>query len=163
MRVVTGIGPRVGTSFTMNFLRKNGLPIAGKKFLYFTPKDENPDGFWELDPQVMEDGCKEHIWKNMYVKVWPALLLKTPVYNINRLLILERKDKERQLESVNRIYKKEKEIVNFTSPFNPPTDIIDWSRWCLTRALEEANYPILHVYTEDINDKLDEILSFMED
>jgi hypothetical protein len=85
------------------------------------------------------------------------------VYNINRLLILERKDKERQLESVNRIYKKEKEIVNFTSPFNPPTDIIDWSRWCLTRALEEANYPILHVYTEDINDKLDEILSFMED
>ncbi len=162
MKVVTGIGPRVGSSFTMNFLRKNGLPIAGKKFLYFTPKEENPDGFWEVDPLVVEKGCADHIWKGMCVKVWPAVLLKTPVYNIDRLVILERKDKNRQLESVNRIFKKEQELVKFESPFNPPTDIIDWSRWCLTKALQEANYPILHVYTEDINNNLDKILSFME-
>ena len=163
MRIVTGIGPRVGTSFTMNFLRENGLPIAGKKFNYYTPKDENPNGFWEIDPHIAREGLKDHIWKNMCVKVWPALLLKTPVYNIDRLIILERKDKERQLASVNRVYKKEKEMIDFESPFNPPTDIIDWSRWCLTRALEEANYSIMHVYTEDIDKHLDKILSFMED
>ena len=162
MRIVTGIGPRVGSSFVMKSLKDRGLPIVGKKFLEYTAKDENPDGYWEPHPIETFKTISTDRWKNKIVKIWPSVLLKTPVYNINRLVVLERRDRERQYESVIRGKDKERKLIKYDCPFNPVTDIIDWSRWCLSRALEEANYPILRVYTEDLDNNINKIIQFME-
>jgi len=162
MRIVTGIGPRVGSSYVMKALKNAGLPVVGKKFWEFTVKDENPGGYWEPHPIETSQNIYTDKWKNKCVKIWPSVLLKTPVYNINRLVILERKDRDRQDSSTTRVYNKEKKLIKFDNPFNPITDIIDWSRWCLTRSLEEANYPILRVYTEDLNNDITKIIQFME-
>ena len=89
-------------------------------------------------------------------------MLKTPVYNIDRMVVLERQDRQRQDESVIRIEEKEQRLIKYYNPFNPVTDIIDWSRWCLSRALEEANYPILRIYTEDLSNNINKIIKFME-
>jgi len=162
MRIVTGIGPRVGSSFVMKSLRDVGLPVIGRKFWEFTAKDENPDGYWEPHPIETNKNIYTDKWKNKIVKIWPSVLLKTPVYNINRMVVLERQDRQRHEESVTRVHKKEQELVSYDTPFNPITDIIDWSRWCLSRALEEANYPILRVYTEDLSNNINKIIKFME-
>ena len=162
MKIVTGIGPRVGSSFVMNAIREYDIPTLGQRFLEFTPEDENPNGYWELHPSLIKDGVHHREWKNLCIKLWPCVLLKTPAYNINSLVILERLDKEKQKESTIRVHNKEKELMYYESPFNPIEDIIDWSRWCLSRVLEKTNCPILRVYTEDISDRVEEILAFME-
>ena len=162
MKVITGIGPRVGSSFVMKCLKEAGIPIVGKKFLEFTAKDENPNGYWEPHPIESSKNIFTDKWKNKAVKLWPVILLKTPVYNIDRMVVLERQDRQRQNESIIRVHDKEKELINFDTPFNPVTDIVDWSRWCLSRVLEEANYSILRVYTEDLNKNINNIIKFME-
>tara|TARA_R110002051_G_scaffold322149_1_gene411846 strand:+ start:1607 stop:2098 length:492 start_codon:yes stop_codon:yes gene_type:complete len=162
MRIVTGIGPRVGSSFVMKSLRDSGLPVIGRKFWEFTAKDENPDGYWEPHPIETNKNIHTNKWKNKVIKIWPSVLLKTPVYNIDRMVVLERRNRQRQDESVIRVEEKEQRLIKFYNPFNPVTDLIDWSRWCLSRALEEANYPILRVYTEDLSGNINDVIKFME-
>jgi hypothetical protein len=54
--VVTGLGPRTGTSFVMNQARLKGLPIKGQAFIDgLTIPQHNPDGYWESTSNDLTD------------------------------------------------------------------------------------------------------------
>ena len=155
MNAVTGIGPRTGTSWVMGQLFKAGLPIQGYKFLpqYLVP-EHNPDGYWELDP-------KEPIPTKGIVKLWN--IWDKPA--VNKVVLLKREDTKAQLASITKVLKDEAKLPNlsFLEKHNAK-DILSYyvrstDRWLETRDPTKT----MLVYTETLNNKIDEIIQFFKE
>jgi hypothetical protein len=159
--VVTGIGPRVGTSFVMNEARKAGLPIAGHKFLpEWTVPKHNPEGYWDLDPFEFIDMYYSGQLNNKVVKAWGPLLAQISPGAVFGIVLLERKDKKAQLASINKVMQDEKHTEKGK----------EFSHYTAEQILEEHINAInmvkintvLKVYTEDLNTKIDKVIKFLE-
>lgn len=155
--VVTGLGPRTGTSFVMQQAKNKGIPITGYKFLpNFTVEKHNINGYWETpvyNPQI--DNC--------VVKLWYPTLLSLDPNKVNGVVVLERKDKLAQVASLYKVFKDECKLnKNFLSLESPSELLLPFisktNNWLST--INETK--IMRVYTEDLNSSLDSILSFIE-
>ena len=153
--VVTGVGPRTGTSFVMQQAKKNNMPVYGTKFIQnLTVEEHNPEGYYEcLDPFAVPDG---HI-----VKLWGHHINKLGVDKISRLVILERQNKKEQMQSIEKVLKDE--MVFHPSVSLTPEDafvncVFDMTEW----ASKISPSRCMHVYTEDLNKEISNILTFMK-
>jgi hypothetical protein len=159
--IVTGYGPRVGSSFVMNELRKAGIPIMGNKFLPgITIKKHNPTGYWELDPFTIVELSKTDRFNGHVIKLWPQGLSLFEPSRIQCAVILERKDKQEQLKSISKVWEDEKqtEIGSLFSHLTPE-DLINNQ----IKSLESYKFnSALHVYTEDLNNRIGEIIKYLE-
>ena len=151
INIVTGAGPRVGSSFVMQSCKEAGLFVNGDKFLNgFLPVEGNPKGYYDLFP---EDVVK--VTKGI-AKVWPISLglLKVPVKNV---VILRRKNKYNQIKSCIEQVKREpvksdiscEEIINMSSRF--------LSEWLSLNNYAQAKT----FYTENLDDNIKSIVSFL--
>ena len=156
---VTGVGPRVGTSFVMNEVKKAGLPILGHKFLEeWTVSKHNPEGYWDLDPIELMDMYYAGLLNNHVVKIWGPLLQH--MNNIGAVVLIERKNKQAQLQSMRKVMKDEvltikgKQFAHYTAE-----KILEEH----LNAINTAKFnTVLKVYTEDLNTEIDNIIRFLE-
>lgn len=158
---VTGLGPRVGTSFVMNEARKAGLPIIGHKFLpEWTVPKHNPEGYYDLDPFEFVDLYYSGQLNKRVVKAWGPLLAKVNPNDISCVVLLERKDKQAQLTSIKKVM-----IDEIKTPKGS-----QFSHLTAEEILEEHHSAIslvrsnnvLKVYTEDLHKEIGNILNFLE-
>jgi hypothetical protein len=165
MFAVTGIGPRCGTSFLMQRIRKMGIPVVGKKFPYWAVKEENPNGYYEINPWTNLYGIHHQDWKGKAVKLWPPVLEQTPVTNIHKLIILERKDQDKQIKSIERVLPKELDKLGWEKPKDAlsPLEMINKSTEIIEDYLRYYNSSFIYVYTEDLTDSLDLIEKFLKE
>ncbi len=152
LNIVTGAGPRVGSSFVMRQAKVAGLRIHGDKYLYGAlPVAGNPGGYYDL--------YADEVHKLDYgvAKVWPVSLplIRQP---IDRLVILERRDKDAQMASIVRQSKREKREAD-------PQAVLDFCQERLDDflACERAPKNIMRVQTEDLNEEISNIITFLGD
>ena len=152
LNIVTGVGPRVGSSFVMRQAKVAGLEVAGSKYLHGAlPLEGNLGGYYDLT-------ADEAIYLTQGVaKVWPvSLTLVRPT--IDRMLILERQDKEAQAASIIKQAQREGTTAD-------PKIVMEFCSDCLDRflACERAPKNILRVNTEDLYNEIGDILNFLGD
>lgn len=156
--VVTGMGPRTGTSFVMQQAIKAGLPVKGVKFPTFTVPKHNPDGYWECPTKNTSalDG--------FIVKLWTVDLEKMDHKQVSRIVVLERKDKLAQVYSMYKVFKDEcKMWPEFAKKFIP-TDVLYHHNNILNLWLSQKDEKeIMRVHTEDLNKSIEDIIRFMKE
>ena len=153
LNIVTGAGPRVGSSFVMQRCKANGLKIHGQKFLNgLLPKAGNPKGYYDLLPDDV------YLLESGIAKVWPIALSYVQV-PIDKLVILERKDKDKQLKSIRAQMKREPVDFYITAE-----ELLELSNKYLTAWLNKnPNVDIRRYYTEDLDKDIKSIVKFLGD
>ena len=132
--VVSGIGPRTGTSFVMGKLHEARLPVYWDVGL-------NIDGSeYDVNPQSMPR------LSGVIVKLFPPMYSKV---DIRRMILLER-ERESQIRSINEQADREGISVDAGK-------LIDRHRWISQR----IKVPVLRIKTEDLNDKIGSIIDWM--
>lgn len=155
--IVTGLGPRTGTSFVMQQAKQKGLPIVGEQFIpEFTIEKHNQYGYWETlkyDPTI----------NNCTVKLWYPTFLSVDTQNIGGIVVLERKDKLAQIASLYKVFKDECKLNPLLVSLDSPSSLLlpfieNTEKWLST--FNETK--LKRVYTEDLNSSIDDILLFIE-
>ena len=125
LTVITGYGPRVGSSHIMRQAKVRGLDIKGTKYLHGTmPVEGNPGGYYDLT---------------------------------DKEVVLERKNTDAWLESIDRQMVREG-MTQFTAD-----DILAITVPLMARCLEDFPGEIMKVATEDLDNKIKDILTFIGD
>lgn len=156
---VTGVGPRVGTSFVMQQAKAAGLPVMGEPHPPATVKQFNPNGYYELNIFKIHTQVTKGLLDGHVVKVWNTLLPYIEK-NINHMVLIERKDKAAQMRSARTVFAAEMELEicqNFDFDFE---DI--WFKLQPNVAELKQRYNVMHVYTEDLNTQIGDIIRFLE-
>lgn len=150
LNIVTGVGPRVGSSFVMQQCKAKGLNINGTKFLEgILPKEGNPKGYYDLFPwdvSTLQLGI---------AKVWP-IQLDSILAPVNRMVILKRRDLSEQIKSCQRQIEREPFEINWT-----PEEIIQMSEYKLKEWLDLNETDHKSFYTEELDSSIDEIIKFL--
>ena len=136
---VTGAGPRTGTSWTMGKLIEADLPVYWTEHLKIDGAmyDTWYDEFSELD--------------NVIAKVWPNHLQRA---DVGRMVVLHRNEST-QVKSIKQQMKRERNqglVIEQT-----PKQLIDQAKWILSL----VKIPRLVVRTEELDDRIDEIIEWM--
>ena len=155
--VVTGMGPRTGTSFVMQQAMKARLPAKGTQFPIYTVPKHNPDGYWEMINLTVNE------MDNHIVKLWTPDLVKIDHARISHVVVLERKDKLAQVHSMYKVFKDEcKQWPELAKHFTP-TDVLYHHNNILNLWLSQRDQQtIMRVHTEDLNESIESIIRFME-
>lgn len=148
LNVVSGYAPRVGSSYIMREAKLRCIPVEGTLYLHGLQNPEgNPGGYYDLLDQEVE-------WlRSGIAKVWPRQIFSLPV-EPTKLVTLKRRDQDAWLDSMQRYF--ELEGVK-----EDPEKVLRDSTFYLETYLREYNGALLEVYTEDIDDRLYEILQFI--
>lgn len=159
--VVTGVGPRTGTSYIMQQALLSGLPILGEKFIDgYTISEFNNNGYYDLHPEKLN----EYDYNNKIIKSWYPFLSLFDSNDFSNILVLERKDKEKQQESILKVYKEEVKLQKLSgvlSKINPYNFIPVYEEGLNDWLKNKNKDKILRVYTEDIDSNLKNILTFL--
>ncbi len=149
IRAIMGVGPRSGTSFTMRKLHEAGLPVHWDSSIdEQMPAEGNPRGYYEThfkDYKSLED---------VIVKVWP---LSARFADIERMVILER-DRDSQIASIEKQMVREQALLETLGISWSAEDFRDKSAEALNLYL---SIPHLRVRTEDLDERIDEIINYM--
>ena len=152
--VVTGMGPRTGTSFVMQEAVKAGLPVKGIQFPLYTIPAHNYYGYWEAPFTMPVNGI---------VKLWTPDLIKIPHSQIDRVVVLERKDKLAQVYSMYKVFKDECKLFPELAKHFTTADVLHKNNKQLNFWLNQRDkQTILRVFTEDLNDLIGDVLCFIE-
>lgn len=160
--IVTGLGPRTGTSFVMNQARLKGLPIKGQAFIDgLTIPQHNPDGYWESTSNDFIDIMSSN--NSSIIKLWYPVLQQVDVSTISCIVVLERKDKLAQMHSIYKTFKSEcalnpsfYSILETVEDFHTHYDSLNvW-----INKLNKTK--VMRVYTEDLNESISDVLRFLE-
>lgn len=150
VNIVSGMGPRVGSSFIMRQCKIAGLEVHGSKYLHgMLPPAGNPGGYYDLTPvEIMKA-------TSGVAKVWPVQY-KNLIDPPSKVLVVRRQDREAQLASIVKQAKREKHEIDAAHS-------IEMSEEIYRRCFDGLDIPTLEVYTEELNDRLDDILTFLGD
>jgi len=163
--IVTGIGPRTGTSFTMLKLKEAGVPIKGYKNLdTYTVPEKNPNGYWELLPHDLLDMYKDGRANNHVMKVWPVLFDYINPKDVACIVVLQRKNTDIQKQSIESLVIEEKKLPRWEGINMPPAEkIISIYKNETELFLNKINKDkVLNVYTEELNNEVENIISFFK-
>jgi hypothetical protein len=124
-----------------------GLPVNGVAFVNeaLTPHAGNPQGYYEMS------GRPQH---GMIQKVWPVQLQELDPAEISALLVLDRRDKQALFASMQQ--QAERESVDY-----PVEQAYAEISQTLRDYLEKTGIEYKLVYTEELDERLDEILAYL--
>ena len=149
IRAIVGTGPRVGSSFVMRSLIEAGLPVHWNKELEAVlPSEGNPSGYFETHLSDL------HGLSDVICKVWP---LGVGEADIERMVVLER-GRKAQLRSIELQIEREKHLLDVVGLDWTPEDFLDKSLEALQPLL---SIPHLRVRTEDLDERIQEIINYM--
>jgi len=115
------------------------------------PKEGNPGGYYDVNPYSIRN------IKDGVAKIWPVSLGSVEV-PISKLVILERKDREQQYKSIAK--QMEREPFNFAD-LTPEFITKAAEAWLNHWLQSQDNLIVRSYYTEDLDDSIDEIVSFL--
>ena len=148
LNVVSGYGPRVGSSAVMRELIACGYEIHGTPYMHGLYRPEfNLGGYYDLHDEEVESV------KCGIAKVWPRqihLLPKTPA----KLVLLDRRDKSAWLTSVTRFLESHDITVDVEETLSNSREYMD-------TFLGDYTGEVYHVYTEDLDKHLKDIIEFI--
>ena len=148
INVVTGMGPRVGSSFVMRKCVEAGLNVKFDSVLEgMLPPEGNPTGYYEYNPMdlgKLTDGV---------IKVWPIFLHRIVP---DKMVVLRRKQSGRQYDSIR------KQAVREGGSVYPP-QWVEQSLCALLEFLPQTQAEVRVYETEELDDKIDEIINFLGD
>lgn len=156
---VTGVGPRVGTSFVMRQAKMAGLPVMGEPHPPATVKEFNPEGYYDLDIFKIHRLVTKNLLDGHVVKVWNTLLPHVG-HNVNHMVLIERKDKAAQMRSARAVFAAEMELEICQGLEFDFEDI--WFNLQPNVAELKDKYNVMHVYTEELNTQIGDIIRFLE-
>lgn len=141
------MAPRCGTSFVMQECINAGLPVNGVAFIneQLTPIEGNPGGYYE---------CKAGPQKGMIQKLWPVELAKIDPADISALLVLDRLDKQALFLSMQK--QANREHMDY-----PAEQAYEEISSTLNAYLDKTGIDYLRVYTEELDDRIKEILAYL--
>lgn len=149
IRAVMGVGPRSGTSFTMRMMHEAGLPVHWDSSIdEKMPAEGNPQGYYEThfqDYRSLED---------VIVKVWP---MSARFADVEKMVVLER-DRDSQIASIEKQMVRERALLDTLGITWSAEDFRDRSAEALNLYL---SIPHLRVRTEDLDERIDEIINYM--
>lgn len=147
MKIVTAMGPRCGTSFVMQQCVKAGLPVNGVAFVnkVLTPPSGNPEGYYEMQDEPQPGQIQ---------KIWPVQLKEINPKDITALLVLDRRDKQALFVSMRQQAKRE----DLDYPVEQAYEKISQT---LKYYLKTKGVAYKLVYTEDLNNEIDAILTYL--
>ncbi len=147
IRTITGVGPRVGTSFVMRRCIDAGLPVNYDPVLEaMLPPSGNPHGYYEYNPADLP-GLTSGI-----AKVWPLFL---HTVKVEKAVILQR-DPALQYRSIREQAKREG--IRCYPPHWLEQSLEALTNWLPTTGAEVRVYR-----TEDLSSSIDEIIEFIGD
>ena len=147
IRAITGIGPRVGTSFVMQECIKAGLPVNFDPILEaMLPPEGNPGGYFEYNP-IDLPGLTSGI-----TKVWPLYLHMTEVEKV----VLLQRESGPQYASIREQVRREG--ISCYPPHLVAQSLQMLTDWLPTTAAEVRIYR-----TEDLSSSINDILEFIGD
>jgi hypothetical protein len=138
---ITGMGPRTGTSFVMGKVEEAGLPI------FWSESMRIPGAKYDTHPKDMQG------LTDVVVKVWPKHL---SLVNISKMVILRRNYFD-QVKSIIQQSKRERNAgfdVDYT-----PHGLIQESNMILSK----TDIPYREYRTEELDDHIDEIVSWLSE
>ena len=142
------MAPRCGTSFILQQCVKAGLRVNGVAFIdeQLTPKAGNPEGYYEMTglPQ-----------RGMVQKVWPRDLVSIDPKDISALVVLDRRDKPALFEAMRKQAEREQFDYSVTEAYEEISTT-------LKNYLETTGIDYLMIYTEELNDRIGEIMKYLE-
>ncbi len=147
LNVVSGYGPRVGSSFVMRQAKIRGLKVLGTKYLNDAPVAGNPGGYYDLDDV-------EVLWaKSGVAKVWARqipFLRNIPA----KMVVLSRGNVDDWLVSIDKQIKREKGTMT-------AEEVLEYTIPLMDQMLVDFPGEVMKVATESLNDKIEEILQFI--
>lgn len=148
INVVTGVGPRVGSSFVMKRCLDAGLNVKYDSVLEgMLPEEGNPNGYYEYNPNdlgALTDGV---------VKVWPIFLHKVVP---KKIVVLRRENTGRQYDSIR------KQAIREGGSVYPP-HWVEQSLIALLEFLPQTKAEVRVYSTETLRDTIDDIINFLGD
>lgn len=147
--VISGYGPRVGSSHIMRQAKVRGYEIHGEKYFPHTPVSGNPGGYYDMydkDIPLLRSGI---------AKIWPRqlrLLRTVP----SKIVVLGRRDMDAWLASIDKQIKREGGGDTLTAE-----QVLEHSYPLMDLCLEGFPGEVLKVCTEDLDDRLEEIFQFI--
>ena len=134
----------------MQQLHEAGLPVYwDEEINQVLPDAGNPGGYYETTTTNLP------LLNNVICKVWP---LGSAGADIERMVVLER-GREAQLRSIEIQMEREAQILEAVGLTSwTPEDFLDKSQEALKPLL---SIPHLRVRTEDLNDRIEEIINYM--
>jgi hypothetical protein len=164
MVVVTGMGPRTGTSFVMQQAIAKGFPVVGHQFLEgLTVPKHNIHGYWDCYPGEIEHHLTTTGLDKQIVKIWYPILKDLNTTCIDRILVIERQDKEQQLKSMYKVWEDESKLPLIKAAnidIDLPTLLEEHTKG-LKQLLKDIKNKMI-VFTEDLDKEIDVILDFLK-
>lgn len=107
--VVTGIGPRCGTSAMMRLLINNGWDphSVAEQFPHYVAREKNPEGFWDVSKTYLETPTPITLGVNQCIKLWHPYFSYIDWTTVDLMVILHRQDFIKQFKSTDKCAKAE--------------------------------------------------------
>lgn len=148
INVVTGVGPRVGSSYVMQQCAERGLDVKYDSILeQMLPKEGNPNGYYEYNPMGLSN------LQSGVVKVWPLFL---HMINPKKIVVLQRDRSAKQYDSIR------KQAIREGGSVYPP-EWVEQSVVALLDYLPHTEAEVRVFKTEKLNDTIDDIIKFLGD
>lgn len=112
--IVTGLGPRCGTSAMMKRLIDKGYDYVGAKFPMHSVAEFNPEGYFEPELtywNTFEDNSLG-LFDNHCIKAFPGHLCKFVQDEVDLIIVMYRKDFHAQIDSILRCGKAEGVVLS---------------------------------------------------
>lgn len=127
---------------------KAGLAVNGVAFIneQLTPHEGNPEGYYEMvaAPQ-----------RGMVQKVWPRDLENIDPKQISALVVFDRRDKQALYDSMQQQAEREQFSYSASAAYEEISTT-------LKNYLASTGIDYLLVYTEELDDRIEEILKYLE-
>ncbi len=148
INVVTGAGPRVGTSYVMGQCIEAGLDVQFDEVLEaMLPVEGNPNGYYEYNPMDLPKLNKG------VVKVWPIFL---HTVQPRKIVVLRRGETNKQYDSIR------KQAIREGGSVYPP-EWVEQSLVALLDYLPQTGAEIRVYQTETLTEDIDSIIKFLGD
>ena len=150
LSIVTGNGPRVGSSFVMRQAKVRGLDVAGKKYLDGAPVAGNPGGYYDLDDFEVFN------LKSGVGKVWPRQMRHLTTVPDRMVVLVRDRSDEAWIRSIEKQIKRENATYSVD-------DVLDFSEPLLEQCLKGFPGEVMTVATHQLDEQIDNIIKFIGD
>lgn len=159
MIVVTGTAPRCGTSAMMRLLLKE-FPAHSylEQFPGYVAKEKNPEGYWDIKQEIVENPCEIPYEENSVIKLWSPMFKNLDTSKVDLLVIMQRKN---YLEQIQSIYSCA--LAEGFSPLSPAviTQLFENQLSGIEERFDTTTK--LRVEMEDLRSKPDDVLSLIKE
>ncbi|MCP4742037.1 MAG: hypothetical protein GY871_07410 [Actinomycetales bacterium] len=142
--VITGIGPRCGTSAAMREVISRGYTPhrLAEKFPSYTAAERNPLGFWDISLDALESDETFALGENEAIKLWSPQFKRVDWTTVDQVIVMWREDITSQIESIL--------LTAEAEGFTPSNEQVERMFWEPRVLLKDIDVPKQFIEIEDL-------------